>query len=69
MNSGSKLFPLECTQAKMLMDGCLVSLRFFVRNESPHVRRTMDIAVSQKLTLSKLKRVKIGQDSKLDVVT
>ena len=36
MNFGSKLFPLECTQAKKLTDGRLV------RHGRPHVRRTDD---------------------------
>ena len=52
MNFGSKLFPLECTQAKKLTDGRLVRLG------RPHVRRTTDITVSQKLTLSKLRWAK-----------
>ena len=52
MKFGSKLFPLECTQAKKLMDGRLVRLG------RPHVRRTKDIAVSQKLILSKLRWAK-----------
>ena len=37
MNFGSKLFPLECTQAKKLTDGHLGRL---VRHGRPHVRRT-----------------------------
>ena len=49
MHFGSKLFPLECTQANKLTDGRLG------RHGRPHVRRTTDIAVSQKLTLSKLR--------------
>ena len=52
MNFGSKLFPLECTQAKKLTDGRLG------RHGRPHVRRTTDITVSQKLTLSKLRWAK-----------
>ena len=52
MNFGSKLFPLECTQAKKLTDGCLV------RHGRPHVWRATDIAVSQKLILSKLRWAK-----------
>ena len=45
MNFGSKLFPLECTQAKKLTDG---------RLGRPHVRRATDIPVSLQLTLSNL---------------
>ena len=52
MNFGSKPFSLECTQAKKLTDGRLG------RYGRPHVRRTTDIAVSQKLTLSKLRCAK-----------
>ena len=52
MNFESKLFPLECTQAKKLTDGRLV------RHGRPHVLRTTDITVSQKLTLSKLRWAK-----------
>ena len=49
MNFGLKLFPLECTQAKKLTDGRLE------HHGRPHVRRTTDISVSPKLTLSKLR--------------
>ena len=61
MNFGSKLFPLECTQAKKLTDGRLgrlVRLGRLGRHGRPHVRRTTDITVSQKLTLSKLRWAK-----------
>ena len=58
MNFGSKLFPLECTQAKKLTDGRLVRLVRLGRHGRPHVRRTTDITVSQKLTLSKLRWAK-----------
>ena len=58
MNFRSKLFPLECTQAKKLMDGRLGRLGRLVclgRHGHPHEGWTMDITVSQKLTLSKLR--------------
>ena len=58
MNFGSKLFPLECTQAKKLTDGRLGRLVRVGRHGRPHVRRTTDITVSQKLTLSKLRWAK-----------
>ena len=59
MNFGSKLCPLECTQAKKLTDGRLVRLG---RHGRPHIRRTTDITVSQKLTLSKLRWAKNAFD-------
>ena len=58
MNFESKLFPLECTQAKKLTDGRLGHLVHLLCHGRPHVRRTTDIPVSQKLILSKLRWAK-----------
>ena len=58
MNFGSKLFPLECTQAKKLTDG---------RLGRPHIWQTMDIAVSQKLSLSKLRWANKNRKQKIVV--
>ena len=55
MNFGSKLIPLQSTQAKKLSDGRLRRLVGLGRHERPSVRRTTDIGVSQKLILSKLR--------------
>ena len=58
MNFELKLFPLECTQAKKLTDRCLGRLVQIGGHRRPHIQRMMDIAVSQKLSLSKLRWAK-----------